>query len=139
MSAYEARAEVTEASSDEASETASDAPAEREEAADLLSASPLVRMKLTYPAADSADSAAEAAELVAPSTAEETEEAAFPSVSVVVVVGASVSSAEGAAVEVGASPTAVLGVGTVASPHTPSAAATAPSSSSGFYQFLDLL
>ena len=35
--AYEAKAEVPEASPDEASETASEAPAEREEAADLTS------------------------------------------------------------------------------------------------------
>jgi hypothetical protein len=101
--------------------------------------SPLLK-RTTYPAADSPDSAAEAAEEVAPTTAPETEEAAFPS-SVVVVMGEleSVSSeetAEEVAVAAGASPAAVLGVWTAAWAHTPSAAETAPSTSSGFYQSL---
>jgi len=83
------------------------------------------------------DSAAEAAEEVAPTTAPETDEAAFPSSVVVVGELESVSSeetAEEVAVEEGASPAAVLGVGTEAWAQTPSAAETAPSTSSGFYQ-----
>jgi hypothetical protein len=136
--AHEARAEVPEATPEEASETASEAPEEREEAAELSSASQAKLNGVTYPAADSPDSAAEAAEEVAPTTAPETEEAAFPS-SVVVVMGEleSVSSeetAEEVMVAAGASPAAVLGVGTEAWAHTPSAAETAPSTSSGFYQ-----
>jgi len=91
----------------------------------------------TYPAADSADSAAEAAEEVAPTTAPETEEAASTSSVVVVAESEPVSSEEAAeevAVAGGASPAAVLGVWTAAWAHTPSAAETAPSTSSGFYQ-----
>ena len=52
---HEARAEVPEAIPDEASETAWEAPEEREEAADLTSVIYLKPCDSTYPAADSAD------------------------------------------------------------------------------------
>jgi hypothetical protein len=72
--------------------------------------------------------AADSAEEVASPAAAETDERAPPSE---VVLG-SVLSLEEVAVAAGESPTAVLGVGTVASPQTPSAAETAASTSSGY-------
>ena len=125
---------MAEATAEEASDSSDEAPSAREVAPDLrldqswYQALDCCRHR-TYSAADSADSAAEAADEVASAMAPETElEASEPSVSS----SASEAEAVEVAVGAGASPTAVLGVGTLAWPQTPSPAATAASTSSAY-------
>jgi hypothetical protein len=107
---YLARAEVSDTAAEEASETASEAPAERDDTADLVYQRLFMsenEERKTYPAAASIDSAAEAAELVASAMRGEAEEAAPPSS--VEVVSAASAAAE-VEVAAGASPMNVFGV-----------------------------